>query len=234
MGEPRPPHMNISKPEEVIPRQEEISVDQIENIKEVFKLNRELEKIGTFKDYEKYLESIFPESKVKDIVWHNSDAEFKDEGFKPMKPNFDTLNSIEGVYNFSTNKEFVKRFGKNHYPAKLDIHLPLVDHNSGEYVDDMDRPLSEALFKIGKQKTPNALAPKYEESLKDTDGFVNYISGEEYIEKHPVSGREFGMPKQTLISVFNSSQIHILGSKLDIENFKNWMENQKKDKNETK
>ena len=73
------------------------SFEQEKNIQEVFKLNPELEHIGTPEQYAGYLKTIFPESEVQDIVWHYSDNEFKDENFKPNKPNFDTLNSIEGV-----------------------------------------------------------------------------------------------------------------------------------------
>ena len=88
----------------------------------------------------------------------------------------------------------------------------------------MDRPLSEALFKTGKQKSKNVLAPKYDESLKDVDGVINNIKGEEYVEKHPISGKEIGLPKQTVITVFEPEQIHILGSKQDIEGFKKFVE----------
>ena len=122
-----------------------------EGVDFVFDQHPELISIGTKEQYTQYIETIFPDSKFKEVVYHNSDAEFKNEGFKPMKPNFDTLNSIEGVYNFSSNRIFTQRYGANTYAVVLDIHNPIEDTSSGEYVDDMDRPLSEALFKIGKQ-----------------------------------------------------------------------------------
>lgn len=197
-----------------------------EGVDFVFEQNPALAKIGTEQDYSKYIKTIFPESKIQDIVYHNSDASFKNEGFKPTKPKFDTLNSLEGVYNFSTNKKFVERFGKNSYSIILDIKNPFIEESSGEYCDDMDTPLSEALFKIGKQKN-NAFAPKYNKRLKNKDSVINNIKGEDYVEKHPISGLEWGLPKQKLISVFEPSQIHILGSKQDVEEFKKYI----KDKN---
>ena len=204
--------------------------DKVGNFENFQKAKKQVEeKVKKFetkeaiKIYENYLKTIFPESKVQDIVWHYSDNEFKDENFKPTKPNFDTLNSIEGVYNFSTSQNFVKRYGKNAYAVILNINNPIEVNTSGEYVDDMDRPLSEALFKIGKQKEKNILAPKFDEKLENTDAVINNISGEEYIEKHPVSGREFGLPKQKIISVFHPDQISILGSKTDIEKFKEFV-----------
>jgi len=192
--------------------------ENIKNIGEIFRLHPELTAIGTQEQYLDYLQSIFPESKYKNILWHYSDAEFREEGFKPVKPNFDTLNSIEGVYNFSTNQKFVTRYGKNHYPVVIDTKHPLMHESSGEYVDDMDRPLSEDLFRIGKQKTDNPFAPRYDENLKDTDAVINNITGEEYRE-NPNTGQELGVPKQTVVSVFDSSQIHILGSRADVFGF---------------
>ena len=194
---------------------------KMEGIDFVFSQSHELASIGTKAQYLQYLSTIFPNSKVKDIVYHGTDAFF--EKFKPTKPNFDTLNSIEGVYNFSTNKKFIKRYGKRIVTAVLNIRKSIEDTTSGEFIDDMDRPLSEALFKTGKQKSKNVLAPKYDESLKDVDGVINNIKGEEYVEKHPISGKEIGLPKQTVITVFEPEQIHILSSKKDLEMFRNFI-----------
>ena len=43
----------------------------------VFEQNPELEKIGTKEQYSEYLDTIFSESKVKDIVYHGSRNEFE-------------------------------------------------------------------------------------------------------------------------------------------------------------
>lgn len=213
----------------ILPNIETLEENQVEKpeIKEginfVFEQHPELQKIGTKEQYSEYLYNIFPDSTFKEIVYHNSDADFRDEGFKPMNPNFDTLNSIIGIYNFSSNREFAKRYGKNTYAVILNIHRPIEETTSGEYADDMDGPLSEALFRIGKQTNDNLFAPKYDETLVDSDAVINYISGEGYIAKHPVSGGEMGIPHQTVLSVFNENQIHILGSKSDIERFKEFV-----------
>ena len=198
-----------------------------EGVDFVFDQHPELISIGTKEQYTQYIETIFPDSKFKEVVYHNSDAEFKNEGFKPMKPNFDTLNSIEGVYNFSSNRIFTQRYGANTYAVVLDIHNPIEDTSSGEYVDDMDRPLSEALFKIGKQTKANPLAPQYDDNLKNTDAVINRISGEYYMEKHPRTGREWGIPPQAIVSVFHENQIHILGSSSDMSKFREFVEGEK-------
>jgi len=116
----------------------------------VFEQNPELEKIGDKQQYSKYLETVFPESKVKEIAYHSTDAIF--EKFKPVKPNFDTLNSIEGVYNFTTNAKFSKRYGSKTLPVVLNVTSPIIETTTGEFVDDMDRPLTENLFRIGKHR----------------------------------------------------------------------------------
>lgn len=189
----------------------------------VFSQNPELSSVGTIEEYSQYLETIFPDSKFREIVYHSSDAEFKNDGFKPMKPNFETLNSIEGVYNFSSNLEFAQRYGMNTYAVLLNTQKPIKEFSSGEYGDDMDRPLSEALFKCGKQTRGNVLAPEYDESLKDTDAVINFILGEDYVAKHPVTGKEIGLPRQTIASVFHADQIHILGSTLDTQKFQEFV-----------
>lgn len=91
---------------------QELLEERKKSIEFVFEQNAELASIGSVEQYDKYLNTIFPESTFKKIVFHNSDADFIEEGFRPVKANFDTLNSIEGIYNFSTNKEFVKRFAQ--------------------------------------------------------------------------------------------------------------------------
>ena len=43
---------------------------------ELFEENSELSSIGTLEEYSQYLDTIFPDSKVKDIVYHGTTAEF--------------------------------------------------------------------------------------------------------------------------------------------------------------
>ena len=188
----------------------------------VFKQHPALATVGTQEQYSEYVSSIFPDSKVKDIVYHGSEVNFLNEGFKPMKPNFDTLNSIEGIYNFTTNRNFASRYGRFVYAVVLDVKRPILGRTSGEYVDDMDRPLSEALFKIGKLKSSDPFSPAYDESLVNTNAVINTVVGDGYVE---ISGDEWGIPPQTFIAVFDPAQIHILGSAEDIESFRSWLGN---------
>ena len=54
-------------------------------VSEVFEANPELTSIGTPAQYSQYLESIFPESQVKDIVYHGTLPENKFEKFDKQK-----------------------------------------------------------------------------------------------------------------------------------------------------
>jgi hypothetical protein len=47
-----------------------------EGVEELFNTNPELSTIGTQEQYSQYLDTIFPDSKVKDIVYHGSDKKF--------------------------------------------------------------------------------------------------------------------------------------------------------------
>lgn len=199
--------------------------NKLDAVRKVFELTPELAAVGNEREYAEYLESIFPGSTFNEIVWHNSDAAFKDEGFKPSKPKFITLNSIEGIYNFSTNSDFVKRYGQHAYPAVLNIAHAYEDTSHGEFVDDMDTPLSEALYKIGIRE-PDSIpfSPQVDSDLKDSDAVINTITGKGYRGVHPKTGEDLGLPAQKIVTVFDNSQIHILGSTKDIAGFRAFVE----------
>lgn len=197
-----------------------------ENVNFVFKQNPELLSIGMQEQYIEYIKTIFPTSVFKEIAYHGSDADFKNEGFKPMKPNFNARNSISGVYSFTDNKEFAQKYGKNIYAVVLDVRNPVEESSPGDSLSDMDSPIDDALLEIGKiQAIPDNFTAEGEEGRDDEkfnniDGVINHILGINYFIKHPATGREYGLPRQTIINVLHENQIHILGSKADIQKFK--------------
>lgn len=198
-----------------------------ESVNFVFKQNSELLSVGTQEQYIEYIGTIFPASIFKEIAYHGSDADFKDEGFKPIKPNFNTRNSISGVYSFTDNKEFAQKYGKNIYAVVLDVHNPTEESSPGSNLEDMDEPIDKALIKIGKIQANNleVAVGIGDEKLNNIDGVINHISGKDYFNKHPKTGREYGLPRQTIITVFHENQTHILGSKADIQKFKEFISN---------
>jgi hypothetical protein len=96
----------------------------------VFEQNPNLSSIGTPEQYSEYLETIFPDSSVKDIVWHGSRYTFDE--FKKTNVNLLGLSNLlglklnRGTY-FSNNIEHAKFFtvGKGKiYAAKIELKSP--------------------------------------------------------------------------------------------------------------
>jgi len=76
-------------------------------VQELFDTNPELASVGTPEQYSAYLDSIFPESKVKDVVYHGTDKSKKvlQEGFSKITKGFtQRVNQIKGFY-FAKNKK---------------------------------------------------------------------------------------------------------------------------------
>jgi hypothetical protein len=135
-------------------------------VREVFSSTPELSKIGTEQEYNEYLKTVFPDSQLKDIVYHRSNEKF--DQFDESRRNSDTGN----LFDFSQTNDKTE-YGKNVYPVLLNIKKM----GEGFVLDN------------------------------GTDGAKNEIIGGDKI-----------------YSVPNSNQIHILGSKSDVEGFKKWKE----------
>ena len=70
-------HQNNQKVERLDPGENKGEKPKIkEGVDLVFDLNPELVSIGTMEKYSEYLDTIFPESKLKDIFWHTTDNKF--------------------------------------------------------------------------------------------------------------------------------------------------------------
>lgn len=102
-----------------------------EGVDLVFEQHPELANIGTKKQYSKYLKTIFPESKVKDIVYHGSEKSFeKFERSKIGKSSHrDTFKKVQGFF-FTEDKSEIKQrgYGKTVYPVLLNLKNPKADH----------------------------------------------------------------------------------------------------------
>jgi hypothetical protein len=163
-----------------------ISEEQSEAIENVWNENPELKKI--FKDnkslYQEYLNSIFPDSKVKDIVYHGSDKTFE---------------------KFNENEKGIW------FADKFRAGLFEINRKSGQKAET-----SKTISAVLNIKNPynfdtyNKNASVYIEKLKtnENDGLIGKNEDEvDYV-----------------VSV--SEQIHILGSKQDIQQAKDFVNNQ--------
>ena len=174
-------------------------------VADMFKYNLELQKIGTEEQYSQYLTKIFPNSKIKDIVYHGSNYLF-DKFEKKVNPN---NKYSEGSYNggwFFAGKKATSEFytdskilakitnflsiskGKTPtvYSIMLNIQNPIIEDRKGE-------------AGIGFEEVNNAIA-------KGNDA---------YIAKNVADPSVL----DTVYVVFDPKDIHILGSKQDIKDF---------------
>ncbi len=142
-------------------------------VSEVFEANPELTSIGTPAQYSQYLESIFPDSQVKDIVYHGTTAEFD---------KFD--------------KSFIKRDGVNSFGDKF-YFLP--------------KNMLHMIFKSQK------IMPV----ILNMESYTDYFEQGTYETTDNI--RRFEESELEELAVNEPEQIHILGSKQDIEGFKTFV-----------
>lgn len=150
-----------------------------EGIQELFDSNPELASIGTQEQYSQYLDTIFPDSKVKDIVYHQGKEDFE---------KFDLSKSIESpVIYFSYYKPTSNIFGDKIKSLIVNFKNPYVEEDSLQY-DSLEQPYKDKFV---------------------TEGYDAIIT-----------------PNDIGIA-FEPEQVHILGSKQDIEGFKNFIASKK-------
>ena len=164
--------------------QESNVIEKKNDIKSIHEQNPELSKIGTHQEYSEYLKTIFPNSKVQDIVYHGSTA----NNIKSF--NKELIGSREKVehwfgdgFYFTKIKEYAQAYGDNIYQAIVNIENPNIygeGHRFG-YLKDNE----------------NDITPNFDGSIVE-------------------NGKE--------LAVFESKNIHILGSKQDVEGFKKYKE----------
>ncbi len=193
--------MKLEQPSSNIPKVE--TKEQEENksekkyIKEgvdfVFEQNPELAQIGTKEQYSEYLDTIFPDSKVKDIVYHaspNKFSEFKD-------PSSSGLSHV-----WFSQKPLLGPRGENIYQVLINIKNPLDEYNSEDYLKE-----------LRNYETP--INPEW---------INNYhITGELPKYKYDGTIRSSRVDDGNSITVRSPKQIHVLGSKSDVENFKKYL-----------
>lgn len=223
-----------------------------ENIASIFQLQPELASIGTEEQYRGYLATIFPESTVKDILWHTSDAEFK---------NFDLSKSGGGTYGTGIyfDKELRVEDAPFKYPAVVELKKPIeISHDVFKDPKELDR-----LFDIAYKFLDAEREVKKEEvSEKQKKDIVGVLLGAthkdltEYKKNFPSLEKinsidEYFETVENLIGndgviqyrnsdfktiqeyvVFLPSQIQILGSEEDLEDFKKFKMTKQEKENE--
>jgi hypothetical protein len=213
---------------EIFDDKKENDTENKEKVKEgvdfVFEQNPKLGEIGTKEQYSEYLDTIFTESKMRNIVYHGSHKSNIDS-FLPGKLDigihFGTLDAAK--YRGEKSEQY------KIYPVLINIlktkEFPDLsvfnEHNIFNYlleqkiVNEEDREYLNGLYK----KDPI-------NNHRDNGGdamfeyLQNKIGGDSLQYKN-----NFEDKGSTSYIVFNPEQIQILGCEQDIENFKKFIEN---------
>jgi hypothetical protein len=189
----------------VKPVQQQGSTGEIkEGVGDLFESNSELSNIGTPEQYSQYLDTIFPDSQVRDIVYHGS--------IYSNKQKFKESTRVSGHYFATTPKEALQ-------------------HAERQLSNSKDATLYGILLNI---KNPRVIDKVID--YEDLDTEVKFTKGDELFydgadgiiaEKVEEYNTTYKTPESTWIEkqiiVFEPEQIHILGSKQDIEGFKKFV-----------
>jgi hypothetical protein len=186
-----------------------ITESVIDEIGFVFQNHPTLAEIGSPQEYLQYINSIFPSSKVKEILYHGSNAENIDK-FRVGRGSFGTgvyLQTKHGQYHTGT-------FGKNVYSAIINSNQPFVFYSSFKGHDGV---LNDLWLQMrAKHEKSNSL-----EDL--ADDFGNEIRSQGYDSlKIQTSDTKYSDKDDFYYLVYNPDNIHILGSNKDIEGFRSF------------
>jgi hypothetical protein len=140
-------------------------------VQELFDSNPELASIGTAEQYSQYLDGIFPDSKVKDVVYHGSNTKFEE--------------FLEDNLNYFGTKDIAKGYGKNIYPVVIEIKKPYYEDGgnlSNQSYEDLYDKLDESGSDGFISNDKNLFVPKTEEQIhilgnnQDLEGFREFVA----------------------------------------------------------
>lgn len=180
----------------------------------VFRQNPELEKIGNKQQYEEYIKTIFPESKVKNLVYHQTPKKFEDFEMDKSK-------SGNGIYFSPFNRE-------TPFLARM-----LFDWTTKNYTKtsllNMKNPfiISKKKNKKFEKYLPNIDKLKKKTNLENYDGVVGFSNV--FYDKGQLDSDSIEVSPDTKNNIefvaFNPEQIHVLGSHKDVKGFKEFVDN---------
>jgi hypothetical protein len=179
-----------------------------EGVAELFESNPELDSIGTPQQYSAYLDTIFPDSKVKDIVYHST--------YRPLEY-FDKVQVRNGYGSgaiFFADFEYANHFGN--YSPNTQINGVVAQKTIIPTLVNIKNPLQVSNVKFHRRRLkPSWYPPGGTQDARDilarnknNDGLI---------------GVDFSEKENTTYVVRDSDQTHILGSKQDIEGFKQFV-----------
>ncbi len=195
----------------------------------IFEQKPELAEIGNKEQYSEYLDTIFPDSKIKDILYHGSRSEF--EEFNLERSGLSGRNYGKGVYT-TPDKSWAQKYAQEKHLLLMILNI------KNPFITDQRY---EDYYGVGQGIPDNEKFTKYinNDAILNYDGldrellkkvnqyFIEYV-GEKDKNGFPISYTEGEiyqfMPRLKEVVVPNTEQVHILGSKKDTENYKKFIE----------
>jgi len=185
----------------------------LDNWNYVFEQNPAIEETGSRKEYMEYVQSIFPESKVKQVLFHGGRKGI-DKFMTPKDPDFKKNKGIGtstqdyGIY-FTADKGMAKQYSMGHKKQDRQIYCVLVNAENPVFTNvwfalQIRKAINEDVF------WPAKITDKDYKKLVDSGHDSIIWSGE-----------------RGEVIVFNPEQIHILGTQEDLDKFKQWKNNKK-------
>ena len=185
-------------------------------ISALFSKSPELKNIGSESQYSTYLESIFPDSKINNVVYHNSDTRNSTDKFNK---------SSDGIF-FTIDKEY--------YGGRKNKTFAIVNtKNSAKSGVSITKWNDSKINQYKKLGFDSATARQVEDPLGNITEMV--VGPDSFkIEKPNATKQESDRNKEIYdsekvvkdnyeIVVFDPNQIHVLSSKSDIEGFEKFV-----------
>jgi hypothetical protein len=200
-----------------------------EHVDFVFNENPELSSIGTKEEYSQYLETIFPESKYKEILFHGTRENIKFDKFELEKIS-NARNFGRGVYfSPSLDKPMLYKGDSGHIISSvINTGNPFItmNHYNGfykvnDYIKDNEIKISD--YAPGYDSVFNFNYLDRDSLKKFNDNIIEY-TGERDENGMPTYQKEiYKSPELKEVVIENPENIHILGSHTDLERFKGYI-----------
>jgi hypothetical protein len=219
-------------------------------VSELFEQSPELTNIGTPEQYSQYLDTIFPDSKVKDLVYHGTDVEGLQQFSLKYFGQKDVGDRGYGIY-LSKDRDIAQGYGEHLYSVLVNIQNPYnvrfkdndpsylwnrIERNSyskdieqlekdrGKWIERVNNGDIRYTFFEGLSKK----ATKKEQLEFVNDKINKRISDkQERLDELNIIGKSDGVINEDYEIVTKPEQIHILGSKQDIQGFKEFIKGNK-------
>ena len=221
-----------------------------EGVQELFESNPELSDIGTQELYSQYLDTIFPNSEVKDIIYHGSPNTF--EIFNKLAE--EIITSTEAYadhYFFTSSRQVAQEYVDQStprgemYKGTEKLYSVLINAKNLKKIDFEGASWKGDFYEVRDLRKPNSRPKRfaYEQDATDytkydpnryeiTKKSISELNTDEFSEQAKKEGYDSSVVENVqelnsvadTYAVFNPEQIHILGSKQDIERFKEFVQ----------